>query len=143
MAAREVTLSEFLQHSGRVLPDVEAGEVVLRRRDGEDLVLMTRQQSSALRTVAAAFFALSTGERSAVETVLPWLAFLSEIDHDACLRELREVGATALQTGQLSRLAETLYAWKATALAAWDERRLRERAGYTTDEPIDVPRPVR
>lgn len=139
--ARESTLSEFLQHSGRVLSDLEEGEILLHRRDGEDLVLMTRRQSEALRATTEAFFALSTGQHAAVEAVLPWLVFLSPPDREACIRELRNVGAASLQTGQLSRLAETLCAWEASALAAWDERRYRERLGEPTEGPVDLPRP--
>jgi len=45
MPVGERTLSEFLQHSGQVLPDLAEGEVLLHRRDGEDLILMTRRQS--------------------------------------------------------------------------------------------------
>jgi hypothetical protein len=143
VAVRESTLSEFLQHSGRVLPEIEDGEILLHRRDGEDLVLMTRRQSEALRTTAEAFFALSTGQAAATEAVLPWIAFLSPSDRAACIRELREVGTASLHTGRLSRLAETLYAWEASALAAWDERRNRERLGQLTEASVDLPRPSR
>ena len=143
MARRESTLSDFLQHSGRVLPDIEEGEILLHRRDGEDLVLTTRRQSEALRTTAAAFFALSTGHHSAIEVVLPWITFLTASDRDACIRELRDVGAASLETGRLSRLAETLYAWEASALAAWDELRNRERLGQQLEAPVDLPRPSR
>jgi len=143
MPAKEFTLSEFLQHSGRVMPALEEGEVVLRRREGEDIVLMTRRQSDALRETMLAFFALSTGEPHAVETIFPWLVFLTPIDRDGCIRELREVGAVVLQSGQLSRLAETIYSWEATALAAWDEQRQRERVGWDADNPIDLGRPAR
>jgi hypothetical protein len=141
MAVKELTLSEFLQHSGSVLPELEAGEVVLRRRDGDDLVLMTRRHNLALTDIARAFFALSTGEAHAVEAIFPWLAFLSATDREECIRELREVGAAALETGRLGRLAETLYAWKATAYAVWDDRQQRERVGYSDDDPLDLPRP--
>ena len=143
MAVRERTLSEFLQHSGQVLPDVAEGEVVLRRRDGEDLVIMTRRQSEALHAVLQAYFALADGNGSAVQAALPWLAFLSSGDRAACLRELREVGAAALHSGQLSRLAETLYAWEATGLAAWDLQRRVEQAPSQDEDPIEIPRPSR
>jgi hypothetical protein len=143
VAVRESTLSEFLQHSGRVLPQIEDGEILLHRRDGEDLVLMTHRQSQALRTTAEAFFALSTGQDAAIEAVLPWIALLSSSNRAECVRELREVGTASLHTGQLSRLAETLYAWEATALATWDDRRTRERLGEQTEDPVDLPRPSR
>ncbi|HEX5415838.1 MAG TPA: hypothetical protein VFZ25_09230 [Chloroflexota bacterium] len=117
--------------------------MVLHRRDGDDIVLMTQRQSDALRETLLAFFALSTGEPHAVEAIFPWLVFLSPRDRDACFRELRETGAMALRTGQLNRLAETIYAWEATALACWDDQRQRERQGADVDDPIDLPRPGR
>jgi hypothetical protein len=141
MAVSERTLSEFLQHSGRILPELSAGEVVLRRRDGEDLVVMTRGQNDALGTVLRLFVALATADERAAETVLPWLAFLSDADRAACLRELGQTAAAAVVTGRLAELCDTLAAWRATGLAAWDDRRDRERAGYDVDEPVAIPRP--
>ena len=141
MAVSERTLSEFLQHSGRVLPDLAEGEVLLRRRDGEDLVLMTRAQSEALATTLRASFALSSGDAGAVQAVLYWFAFLSPQSQNECLRELREVGAAAVQTGRLSLLADTLYAWEATGLAAWDDRRRRERGEVPDEELVEIGRP--
>ncbi|MBI3973675.1 MAG: hypothetical protein HY332_20565 [Chloroflexi bacterium] len=144
MAVSEHTLTEFLQHSGRVLSDVEQGEIVLHRRDGEDLVVMTRGQSEAMSTVLRALAALAVGGESQVVAVLPWLAFLSPHDRATCLRELGEVANAAVATGRLSYLEDALYQWETTGLAAWDEQRLREReeyAEYTRDEPQALPRP--
>jgi hypothetical protein len=145
MPTAERTLSEFLQHSGRVMPEIEEGEVVLRRREGDDLVLMTRRQSEALHTTAQIFFALAAGGPPAVEAIIPWINLLDAADRALFFRELREVGAAALQSGRLSRLAEVLYSWEATALAVWDEKRNRERLGLGDGEetPVDVPRPDR
>jgi len=76
--------------------------------------------------VLQAYFALSSGDGAAIRTVLPWLTFLPAEDQATCLRELREVGSAALHSGRLSRLDETLYAWEATGLAAWDAQRRRD-----------------
>jgi hypothetical protein len=143
LAIRESTLSELLQHSGRVLSDVEEGEILRQRRDGEDPVLMTRRQSDALRTTFEAFLARSTGSAAAMNAILPWRTSLSPHNRDACIGELREVGAASLQTGLLSRLAEMLYAWEARELAGWDEHRDRERSGHPADAPVDLPRASR
>lgn len=129
MAVSEHTLTELLQHSGRVLPNTTRGEVVLHRRDGEDLVLMTRGHSAALGTALRALIEIVMGGPERVETVLPWMAFLSPADREACLREVCEVARAAVATGQLSHLETLLYQWEATGLAAWDERRLCEREG--------------
>jgi hypothetical protein len=77
-------------------------------------------------------------------TVFPELAFLSTSDREECLRELSEVASAAIASGEIGRLEVTLDQWKATGLAAWDERRLRERddhASYVIDEPAALERP--
>src|SRR5438552_15759694 len=98
----EHTLTEFLQHSGKVLAEVSRGGVVLHRRDGEDLVVLTRSQNDAVsttvRALAGAVLDHPNGEQRAV-AVLPWLAFLSPQDRAECLRELSEVASAAAATG--------------------------------------------
>jgi hypothetical protein len=58
-----------------------------------------------------------------------------------CLRELREATTIALATGRLEQLADVLYEWEATALAAWDERRNRERTRNVEADPVPIERP--
>jgi hypothetical protein len=141
VAVSERTLSEFLQHSGRVLPELAAGEVVLHRRDGEDLVLMTRRQREALNTMLRTFVAAASDDLTAASATLWWLRLLDPEDQQACLRELRQTTIVALATGQIEQLADALHGWEATALAVWDERRSRERGGYDEWDPVVVPRP--
>lgn len=143
MAITERTLSEFLQHSGRVLPALEEGEIVLRRRDGEDLVLMKASQREALYTLSRAFLALIGDEADAATAVLPWLRLLTPEDRRVCQQELRDIAAVALNTGGVGRLAECLRTWEATALATWDDQRNHERAGYDEDAPLALGRPRR
>jgi hypothetical protein len=126
---------------------------VLHRRDGDDLVVMTRGQSDALsaavRVLAATApsqppGASANGAAVAATAVLPWLVFLSAEDRAACLRELGEVAGAAVATGHLDRLEGLLYQWEASALAAWDDMRLRERTDYdeyVRDEPVPLARP--
>ena len=66
------TLSEFLQHSGRMLVEIEQGEIELRRRGGEDLVLMTASHREALHLLARSFLVASR-DAEAAGVVLPWL----------------------------------------------------------------------
>ena len=162
MTLPEHTLTEFLQHSGTLLPEVERGGLLLRRRDGEDLVVMTRGQSEALhdavRALAGAVLeGLESASRQAkgagvaspaagqrVLALFPWMAYLSERDRIACLREIGEVASAAVGAGRADRLEEVLAEWRATGLAAWDEKRLRERDdrdAYRVDDPVALPRP--
>ena len=69
--------------------------------------------------------------------------FLSPHDKAACLQELREVGAAAVQSGRLRPLVETLYAWEATGLAMWDDLQRQERGEAAEENPIEIERPVR
>ncbi len=141
MTTTEHTLTEFLQHSGRVLAQMERGGVVLRRRDGEDLVVITRGQSEALNETVRALAGVVLASEDRLTAILPELSFLSAADQIACLRELSEVASAAVATGELHHLEETLAQWKATNLAAWDEKRLRERTDYA-DYLVEDPQPL-
>ena len=94
MPVEEFTLTDFLQHSGKVLPKVAEGEVLLHRRDGDDLVLMTSAQMEALQATLRAFMSVADGGADRAATALPWYGFLPHSDQLECLRELRQ-GADA------------------------------------------------
>jgi len=144
MPVEEFTLTDFLQHSGQVLPKVAEGEVLLHRRDGEDLVLTTSTQMEALRATLRAFMSITDGGTDRAITAFPWFGFLEPADKLECLRELRQgVNATML-TGRLSELEEIIDEWRATGLAAWDEKRLQARGEadwYNASEPTSLDRP--
>jgi hypothetical protein len=144
MPVEEFTLTDFLQHSGRVLPKVAEGEVLLHRRDGEDLVLTTSSQMHALEATLRAFMSITEGETERVATGFPWFGFLDPADQVECLRELRQGANAAMLTGRLSQLEEIIDEWRATGLAAWHEKRLRAVGGadkYDADEPTPLDRP--
>ena len=143
------TLTEFLQHSGRILPEIEQGEVVLRRRDGDEIVLVSRQHwqalESSLRILAEAYHVGRTGEWEHAEPrewfSLPWLTLLHDEDRRACLDELITTALAALDSGRLAALADTLDRWRATALATWDDDRARDQGRRAVDDPLPLPRP--
>ena len=150
MPVVERTLTDFLQHSGKILPEVERGEVVLRRRAGDDLVLVSRKHWEAyvgsLRALAEV--CQITHREGAEQEVkrtrwfaLPWMSLLTEEDQKGCIRDLTETAIAALEAGKLSRLVEALAQWRATALATWDDEQRRGRPGYEEDDAIALPRP--
>jgi hypothetical protein len=144
MPITETTLSDFLQHSGKVLPSVASGEVLLRRRDGDDLILATSKQLEALQTVLRAFISIADGGRERVKTVFPWFGFLQSDDQQEFLRELSRAADATIITGRLSELEEIIDEWRATALAVWDDTRLRARGDadtYRRTDPRPLPRP--
>ena len=144
MPIEEFTLTDFLQHSGKVLPKVAEGEVLLHRRNGEDLVLTTSTQMEALQATLRAFMSITDGETERATAGFPWFSFLDPADQNECLRELRQGATATMLTGRLSELEEIIDEWRATGLAAWDEKRLRAVGGadnYNAHEPTPLDRP--
>src|SRR6266542_2516559 len=145
MPVTERTLTEFLQHSGEVLPAVERGEVILRRRSGDDVVLVSRRHwravADSLRALAEDRERGSDVAGGGMRFALPWLSLLPLEDQRACLDELRRTAVLALDTAELAGLADVLSSWRAAALATWDDQRNGARAGYAMDEPRSLPRP--
>lgn len=142
------TLTEFLQHSGTILPEVERGEVVLRRRSGDAIVLIAQEHlralETSLRVLAEAYRAGQPDEQQEQPRrewfALPWMSLLHPDDQRACLDELTTTALAAVESGRLATLAETLAQWRATALATWDADRQRGRE-YGLDEPLPLARP--
>lgn len=142
------TLTEFLQHSGTILPEVERGEVVLRRRSGDEIVLIAEQHlralEASLRVLAEAYRAGQPGEQQAPPRrewfALPWMSLLHPDDQRACLDELTMTALAAVESGKFAALAETLAQWRATALATWDADRQHDPS-YGADEPLPLERP--
>lgn len=133
------TLSEFLQHSGRLLPEIEQRDLVLRRRDGEDLIISSKRHRDALQTTLALLLRVASGGRAA--DAISWLGFLSASDQEACQKEIFEATKGGLSTGQLNVLGDVLAAWQATALANWDDRQRQLSGTEDVDEPLPLSRP--
>lgn len=126
--------SGFLRGPSEVLPALELGDVLLERRDGDDLVLSTRTRAaalheglgvgaSALRSIARMHMDVL---REALEGELPWLRWLPEDDQAACLRELTDDLAAGVDTDSFVRFQNDLAAWRNTA-QVWADPVLAER----------------
>lgn len=139
----ERTLTDFLQHSGEVLPDVERGEVRLRRRGGDDLVLVSGRHWDRLADSVRVLF--EDSQLRALPSARPfatdWIGLLRPDDRAACVEELRGTLVAALATGRLADLEEAVEAWRATALATWDDERNAQRPGYAADNVRPLARP--
>jgi len=138
-AATGTTLSEFLQHSGRLLPEIDKRDLVLRRRGGDDVVITSKRHRDALRTTLSVLLRLASG--GTVADAIPWFEFLSAHDQTICLREIFEATSGGLETGQLNVVSDVLYAWHATALANWDDRRRQLSGIEDIDGPLPLPHP--
>lgn len=108
------TLSDFLRRSGDVLEDLDDGDVVLRRRDGEDVVLTTvprdRAVRDASRLVAEVLVEaledppLRAHLGEAAGRSVPWLDLIDPPDRAASLLRI----ARALMTWEELGTAEPL-----------------------------------
>ena len=139
MAVLERTFSHFLTRPSEITPDLAEGPVVLTRRSEEDVVVMTKGQ---LETIETALRVLNAATQGAAKTELPWLPYLSTTDQEACVQEIASAAAGAMHRGQLARLKDTIYAWEATGLAAWDDHNRRGDQRYAVAEPVPVGRPT-
>lgn len=152
MAATDAitNLTEFLQHSGRFLAHIDDGEMVLRRPEGDDLVVLTRRHWQALSDGLRLMTDASWKDRSSeagpaaagpATFGLDWMGLLTAEDRIACVEDVRRATIAALESGRLSGLATLLNQWRATALATWDARQRRDRQEYRVEEPRPLDRP--
>lgn len=144
----DLTLTDFLRHSGRVLEDLEEGDATLRRRDGDDLVLTTVPRMEAL-TGAGRLLAetirqvLQDGEgRSALVgglgAAVAWTGRLGEVEREAFLRELAEAVEAAADLGESPIVVEVLDRWRARARERPARTRSDLRPGWET-RPVAIP----
>jgi prevent-host-death family protein len=139
------TLTDFLQHSGDVLPEVERGEVRLRRRGADDLVLVSGRHwdrlSDMIRILAEDAHLRAASPSAPERFAVGWLGLLGPDDRATCIEELRRATLAAFESGRLADLENAVDGWRATALATWDDEQNRNRAGYSEDAVVPLARP--
>ncbi|WP_325548148.1 prevent-host-death protein [Flexivirga sp.] len=138
--------SDLSRHSTKVFEAAEDQPVAVTRRDGEDLVLMSKREADAraeLLNFAAQIIAASTDDRGTLPermaNAFPWMLALSENGRDKCAHELVEAARGSFATGQPYLAIATMTAWRETAI--------NMAAGYGSepvewfDEGVPVERP--
>ncbi|SJM47972.1 hypothetical protein FM112_00370 [Gulosibacter sp. 10] len=102
----------------------EEHPVDVTRRDGEDLVLMTKREAAArerLLELAAQLIAVSTDDRGTLGArmarAFPWMLALSPTARETCATELLEAARASFGTGQSHLVAAEMTAWRETATA--------------------------
>lgn len=134
MPGTRVTYSGFLRGPSDVLPRVAVGDVVLERRDGENLLLSTEDRTVAFREgldFGATALRQIAREHPGVlaDTLresLPWLGWLPDEDRTACIRELLDDLAASAAVENFTRFHADLVAWRSTA-EVWADPALAER----------------
>ena len=125
VALIEHTLSYLLRNSGDVIAEVEHQDVVLRRRDGADLILGLRSREESVRTalgvlarlLVAASLDPATRDRvaSALIASLPWTSFLPDEERAEFFQELTAKAAACVELDTFEPLARLIDGWRATA----------------------------
>lgn len=127
-AVLEATWSDFLRDPNSVTGQLERADVVLHRRDAEDVYLSSESRHEAtyeavnvLSRLLAALVA-NPEIRSELRRVdvTPWQRFLSKKDRAQFLTELVETAAASADLGTLTPLAQLVAEWRNTALVRAD-----------------------
>lgn len=132
MSVAEHSLSYMLRNSGAVLEELERRDVVLQRRDGEDLYLALRSRERGVREslgVLAHIVRAALHDESARVTIarwlseeLPWTSFLPPEDREAFLADFAKTSAACAEMDVYEPLLQTLNGWRATAQVYADPR---------------------
>lgn len=137
MTVQRFQSSELNRNPAAVFAAAEASPVLVTRRDGENLVLMTSAEAEAaqqLQQFAAQLLGLSDhsdeGRVAEMTHILPWMLALSPADQKRCAADLITATRAALATGQPQRVIGELLAWKETALA-WAEGLASSSEGWS------------
>ncbi|MFJ5046604.1 hypothetical protein [Streptomyces sp. NPDC088719] len=141
-----VNFSELVNKNKQTLARLkESSRLLLRRRDGEDLVLTTVTRAEQDRTVVSAatrmLAAMARRDPGTTRLLLdvlpdafPWIRFLPEPDVHAFAVELVDTMRAADSLSNNASVAQMLIAWQHTAEAYSDPELL---AALTTDHAED------
>jgi hypothetical protein len=143
--------SAFLRGPSDVLPQLNEGDVLLERRDEENLVLTSFGRFVA-RQEGMTFAAHLLGDvvRDQADLMagllgreLPWLRWLPAGEQKECVSELLGELAAGAETGVLEPFARALAAWRSTAEVWSDPELARRLQGPFKGDGEEIPRPTR
>lgn len=116
--------SELSRNSAQVFSAAEIKPVLVTRRDGENLVLMTEREANAQRELfefAAQLIAVTTSSDGNLENrmadLFPWMHALDANDKSTCTREIINAARASFSTGKAHLAISELNSWKETATA--------------------------
>lgn len=116
--------SDLSRHAPKVFIAAEDHPVDVTRRDGEDLVLMSKREANAreqLLEFAASLLAVATDDRGSLadrmSNSFPWMLALSPEDRVDCAKDLLDAARASFSTGQAHLAVAELTAWRETAAA--------------------------
>lgn len=151
MAIGERSLSYMLRNSGAVLDEVEQRDIVIQRRDGEDLYLALSSRERGIREslgVLAGFVRAALHDESRRSDVvkwladdLPWTSFLPEDDRERFLIDFAQISAACADADTYEPLVRALDGWKATAEAYANPEVLKLLTPAHRGSSVPLPRP--
>lgn len=120
----QATLTDFLRDPNAVVDWLEHADVVLHRRNAEDLRLSLESRSEAV-AASVRFVARVLGSALSDETVrprlqasaeaIPWVSFLPPQQRQEFLANFFRTAEAAAELGMMTPLAQLLREWQATA----------------------------
>lgn len=135
--------SELSRNATRVFAAAEDQPVEVTRRDGEDLVLMSKREAAArqeLLQLAATLIGVATDTRGTLAermaAALPWMLALSPEDQVTCADDLVRAARASFSTGQAHLAIAEMNSWLETASA------IAAGLGSTRVEWLDADIPV-
>ena len=151
---RTIPLSNLVQRPTEVAALAAEQDVILGRRNADDLYLSTRErherQAQGLRITTAALASLARSRPDlageALTESLPWMRWLPIEERVACLEELLDELRAGAETAELRPFFLSLAAWQSTAVA-WSDpdlaQTLRTDQGAAAMPPDDsvIPQP--
>jgi hypothetical protein len=140
MSTKTFPFSTLINKQTSVFPALGDADVILQRRDAEDLVLMRderyRAMTEGLRLAARSLKLVVKANRGLAEDVfaeeLPWLKWLPAEERPRAVNELLDDLLAGADTGLFLPLARNLIAWKHTA-EAWSD----PGVAHDLQRPID------
>ncbi|MEV4286750.1 hypothetical protein AB0K40_14700 [Nonomuraea bangladeshensis] len=150
MTTKRFPYSAFLRGPSEVLPTLDSADVILERRDDENLILMRAERfeagTASLRIAARALAIVARRNAGLAEEVLaeelPWLTWLPDTERQECVRELLAHLMAGADTGELLPFARALTSWRSTAVIWSDPQLARDLHGPFPGDGPDVPRPL-
>lgn len=150
MVTKNFQYSAFLRGPSQVLPSLDHADIILERRDDENLVLMRMERfqagSDSLHIAARALAIVARRNMSLAEEVLaeelPWLTWLPETERQECVRELLGQLMAGADTGELLPFGRALTSWRSTAVIWSDPELAGDLQGPFPGDGPEVTRPA-
>ena len=146
----EATLTDFLRDPKAVVDRLEHVDVVLHRRNAEDLRLSLESRTEAVadgvrflaRMLSAALTDAAVRDRlQASAEAIPWLSFLPVPQRQEFLAEFFRTAEAAAELGVMTPLAQLLREWQATAAIYADPELTAELRRLLPGDGERVPAP--